>query len=281
MDHALRDVYVACDAAAGRLIDQAGERTSVMVFALHGMGTNPDRTPLLPEMLARILEDRRSEGAPVGRRRITDRLRGLVPGDLRGRIKQRLPRALQDRLTLYWRANRQDWSRTQAFVAFCDLDGYVRINLRGREREGIVPIEDYRPLCERIASGISTFRDADTGEPIVAEIDMADHTFGNGPMRDHLPDLVIRWVDSPAASHRAIASERYGSIPWPTPGRHPAGRGGNHRREGFLIAGGEAFQRGQLAGQATILDLAPTALHLLGVPAPPAFRGRSLLPGAP
>ena len=276
---ALRDVYVSCDSAVGRLIEEAGERANVMVFALHGMGANQERTALLPEMLARILSNRHSEGAPVGKSRITDRLRRLIPGDVRARVKKHLPRAVQDRLTLYWRATRQDWSRTQAFVTFCDLEGYVRINLRGREREGVVSPEEYRPLCERIAAGISSFRDADTGEPLVDEIRLADQTFGDGPMRNHLPDLVITWVASSAASHRVVKSDRYGLIRWPTPGRNPAGRSGNHRREGFLIAGGDAFRRRRLAGEATIPDLAPTAFNLLGLPIPPTFRGKSLLLG--
>ena len=277
MARGLRDVYVACDAAVGRLIEQAGERANVMVFALHGMGANQDRTALLPEMLARVLSNRHSEGGSVGKSRITDRLRRRIPGGLRARVKRHLPRAVQDRLTVYWRANRQDWSRTQAFVTFCDLEGYIRINLRGREREGIVSPEEYRPLCERIAAGILSFRDADTGQPLVDEIRFADQTFGDGPMRRHLPDLVVGWMPSAAASHREVTSDRYGSIRWPTPGRNPAGRSGNHRRDGFLIVGGDAFRRRRLADEATVLDLAPTALDLLGLPMPPAFQGKSML----
>lgn len=275
--NALRDIYIACDTALGRLVEEAGDDAVVMVFALHGMGPNNDRTSMLPEMLARILARGWNGSSPVRRVRLADRLRDLVPGELRARVKQRLPQAIQDKLTLHWRSSGLDWSRTEAFVAFCDLDGYIRINLRGRERDGIVPLEAYRPLCERIADGLRTFRDADSGEPLVSEIGFADKIFADGPMRKHLPDIVVRWNPSAAASHRSVLSEPFGSIAWPTPGRHPLGRSGNHRRRGFLIGAGGPFAAMQIPGEAHILDLAPTALDLLGVRTPASFQGRSLL----
>ncbi len=274
-DFALRDVYVACDAAVGRLVDQAGPEASIMVFSLHGMGANSDRTCLLPEMLARILQHRRTEGRTVRKRRLSDQLRRLVPAGWRARVKNRLPQWAQDRLTVYWRTGDRDWSRTRAFVAFCDLDGYIRINLRGRERDGIVAPEEYRGLCDQIAEGLRTFRDADTGSPLIQEIHFAEQTFGDGPMRGYLPDLVVQWVDSPAVNHRQIVSERYGSVAWPTPGRHPLGRSGNHRRTGFLLVAGPELERTPLTGPVRIIDLAPTALDLLGLPLPSSFRGRS------
>ena len=280
IEQGLRDIYVACDSAVGRLVETAGEQAAVMVFSLHGMGPNSDRTGILPEMLLRILEDRRSEGEPIRPVRLADRLRRLAPEEWRNRIKRRLPRWLQDRLTVYWRLSRVDWSHTRAFLAFCDLDGYVRINLRGREREGIVGAEDYRPLCEAIAAGLRSFRDADTGEPLVREIGFAEQVFAPGPRRLYLPDLIVRWVDSPASLHRRIVSDRYGFIPWPRPGQPPLGRSGNHSRQGFLIAGGAAFGHERLPASARLIDLAPTAMHLLGVPKPASFQGRSLLSGA-
>jgi len=132
-------------------------------------------------------------------------------------------------------------------------------------------------MCEQIADGLKTFCDADTGEPIVSEIGFAEDIFAQGPMRQHLPDLVVRWQPSSAAKHRRLSSERYGSIDWPTPGIHPLGRSGNHRRDGFLIAAGAEFGSEQLPGNAHIMDLAPTALDILGVPERTDFRGKSLL----
>jgi predicted AlkP superfamily phosphohydrolase/phosphomutase len=277
VDTALRDIYVACDTAVGRLIAQAGAGATVLVFSLHGMGVNNDRTSLLPEMLARVLQDRSGGDEPVQATRLTDRLRRWLPDEWRARVKKHLPTALQDWLTLYWRSTRTDWSRTDAFVAFCDLDGYIRINLRGRERDGIVAAEDYVALCERIAAGLQTFRDADTGAPLVSEIGFTERLFADQPMRRHLPDMIVRWNADAASKHLRVVSERYGAIDWPTPGRHPLGRSGNHCRQGFLLAAGPSIACGGLPDTAHILDLAPTVMDLLGLPQPAGWQGHSLL----
>ena len=87
-------------------------------------------------------------------------------------------------------------------------------------------------------------------------IAFTEQTRPPGPMRKHLPDLIVRWADTAAAQHRRLVSERYGSIQWETPGRHPSGRAGNHRRNGFLITAGGAFEGGQIATKASIVDLA-------------------------
>ena len=46
--------------------------------------------------------------------------------------------------------------------------------------------------------------------------------------------------------------------------------------EGILIAAGPAFQAGDAPRDAGLLDIAPTVLHLLGVPVPDDMDGRVL-----
>ncbi|MGH2581308.1 MAG: hypothetical protein ACRDFQ_00240, partial [Anaerolineales bacterium] len=96
-----------------------------------------------------------------------------------------------------------------------------------------------------------------------------------GEKRELLPDLIIQWNEKPAAAHRTITSQRYGSIPWPAPGRNPEGRSGNHFPQGFLIAAGQGITAGDIE-DAHILDLAPTILNLLGQPVPGFMEGKVL-----
>lgn len=270
----LRDVYRELDAAVGRLVDAAGD-ASVLVFSVHGMGPNPCRTELLGEMLGRVLAgDAPSADPSPG---LVQRLREAVPNEWRHAVKQRLPHALQDRLTAFWRMRGVDWSTAPAVSLVADLQGYVRVNQKGREAEGMIaPGPEKDALCARIADGLATFVDEDTGEPVVREIARIETIYPDGPHRDLLPDLVVRWTETPAALHRAIASPRFGAIPWPTPGRNPSGRSGNHRGEGILVAVGPGFPGGGRIDGGHVIDLAPTACRLLGVETPGAMRGRAL-----
>ena len=107
--------------------------------------------------------------------------------------------------------------------------------------------------------------DSDTGEPIVQEIARIDEVFPTGGRRDALPDLIVRWSPSPCVNTRAVESPRFGRIAWPTPGKVPNARSGNHTAEGFVVALGEGIEPGSsVDAGAHILDLPPTILALLG-----------------
>ena len=89
-----------------------------------------------------------------------------------------------------------------------------------------------------------------------------------------LPDLIVRWAPSPCAETRSIQSPRFGAIAWPTPGKNPNGRSGNHTGEGFLFATGAGICPGSgLGAEAHILDLPPTILEILGVERPAYMTG--------
>jgi predicted AlkP superfamily phosphohydrolase/phosphomutase len=278
MAAALKEVYVACDGALGRLVAAAGAGSRVLVFAVHGMGVNTSRNSVLPEMLASVLNSG-GQGAAAAEPRCgpLQRLRDQVPNQWRSWVKSRLPVSVQDRLTAHWRTGVIDWSSTRAFAPFCDLEGFVRINLRGREAQGIVaPGDEYERLLTEVADGLQSFVDAATGEPVVADVGRRDDLYPEGPRRDLLPDLIVRWSSSPAARHRRLVSSRHGEVSWPTPGHVPSGRSGHHRPTGFLVAAGEGVAPGR-CGDGHILDLAPTVFELLGVQKPPAMPGRPLL----
>jgi predicted AlkP superfamily phosphohydrolase/phosphomutase len=276
---ALKEIYVACDGALGRLVETAGPETTVLVFALHGMGENQSRSDLLPEMLRRVLA---GPGAPaLGRLvRIAEPLRQKIPLRWRHGIKRHLPMAVQDRLTLFWRSGGIDWRSAPAFAMYADVEGHIRINLRGREAQGwVAPGPECEALCRRIEDGLRSFVDEDTGEPVVEAIARGEDLFGSGARRASLPDLIVRWAPSAAARHRRIVSPDHGDIDWPTPGRHMQGRSGNHRGTGFLLAAGGRIAPGARLARGHILDLAPTAYALLDLPVPTEFRGRPLFWG--
>ncbi|MGH7541959.1 MAG: hypothetical protein ACRELC_13260, partial [Gemmatimonadota bacterium] len=287
---ALHAVYRSIDAEVGRLVEVSGAPDPVLAFSLHGMGSNTSRADLMERMMANVLspdaggrsqsspaaEGRSGSSAGAASRAWVARVRDGVPAGWRSEIKRRLPNALADRLTSLRHTGALEWSTTRAFPLVADLQGYIRVNLRGRESAGIVePGSEYDEVCARLVEGLSTFVDADSNEPVVEAVRRIDELYPDGPRRSMLPDLVVRWAPVEAAHSREIRSPRFGSIACPTPGLDPGGRSGNHRPEGFLLATGTVAPTA-LPAPRHILDLAPTVFELLGVERPPRMPGTPL-----
>ena len=276
LENALQEVYMAADAAVGRLAAAAGPDTMICVYAIHGMGPNTSYTDLLPQMLAQILAGRPEEGAGW-----LKQARDLVPLAWRQRVKHALPLRWQDRLTTYWRMGITDWSQTQAVAVVADNQGYIRINKREREAAGIVdPGADYDQLCQQIIAGLESFVDADTGVPIVDRAARVDEVIAPGERSHLLPDIIVRWAEFAAHDRRAITSPQYGRIPWPTPGRMPDGRSGNHQPHGFWLTNNPADASSITSQAESTADIAPTVYTLLDMPVPDQLQGQSFVDGA-
>ncbi|MBL8077989.1 MAG: alkaline phosphatase family protein [Anaerolineales bacterium] len=270
LSDALRQVYMAGDKAIGEIIDQAGENTIVMVMSMHGMGINNSRTWILPDLLRLILREEHPETISFS---FVKKIRDAIPLDLRHRVKSSLPHDWRRWLTRFWR-NGYDWKKTRAFTLASDTHGWIQINLKGRETEGIVEVEDYEALCEKISVGLRSFVDADTGKPIVEAVARSSQLY-KGEKQGLLPDLIVRWANSPAAEHRSVTSSEFGTIAWPTPGQNPEGRSGNHQPDGFFMMSGHGINPGAIE-DIHILDLAPTILSILGQPIPDEMEGNVL-----
>jgi predicted AlkP superfamily phosphohydrolase/phosphomutase len=261
-DGALRELYRTADQVVGQLVATAPAAT-VFVFALHGMKVNSARIDLLDDMLARVLHGP-AAGSP--KQGLLRRLGEAMPLPVRRALTNAVPQALKNRIMTRWTTGGVNWERTPAFTLRADLNGYIRLNLRGREPRGMVPPEEADALVARIVRGLETFRDAATGERLIEEIARSSDVFPAGERSDRLPDLIVRWSPSSGATHDAVTSPSLGRIERATPGRIPNGRSGNHAPAGFLIARGPGIVPGrQLQPGADILDLAPTALTRLGV----------------
>lgn len=162
-----------------------------------------------------------------------------------------------------WYASR--WPRMPVFALPSFDDGHLRINVRGRERHGVVAPEDYRQAGENVIAQLSRCRDARTGRPVVEDVvwmRAAD------PMADGPPDadLVVKWAEaSDAIEHPDI-----GLV-----GPVPHMRSGQHSTRGFALFSGPGVRPVDL-GERHALDLTPTILELLGEAVPADFEGASL-----
>jgi predicted AlkP superfamily phosphohydrolase/phosphomutase len=162
-----------------------------------------------------------------------------------------------------------DWSRTQAY-ATGDF-GQIRINLHGREPEGIVsPGEEYEELVEFITKKLYELEDPETGERIVDKVYRKGEIY-SGECLELAPDLLFV-----AYEYAYISSKHFGFEESDLMVRSAYANSGNHRQDGIFIAYERGIKRGEIAQGARIIDIAPTVLYLMGIPIPEDMDGRVL-----
>jgi predicted AlkP superfamily phosphohydrolase/phosphomutase len=281
--HGLADtietVYRAIDREVGEMIEAAGPGVRVYAFAAHGMGPLYHASWNLPEILDYLgygsggreeIRPRKIHRADVNYWRL---LRMMVPGKLQYAIKAVLPERLQHELMFrFYRGNRS-WEKCRAFaVPNNDTVGAIRINLKGRDRNGLVePGVEYDRICDDLSAALAELTDPISGRPVVKRIARLQREL-HGPRLDRLPDLTVYWEQS--FPWNALDSPRFGTVEL----RNQDARTGSHATHAFMLASGEGIPRGATISGASIFDLVPTILYGAGMRAPTTCEGRPLFP---
>ena len=266
LERTLADVYGRVDEAIGRVLATLPADADVIVCSAVGMDVNTSRADLLPGMLDRVL----SRG-PVSDDGGVWRLRAALPPGLRAAVADALPRRAALELTARLEMGGMD-SSARAFAHPADNQGYIRFNLRGRERDGVVDPGDADALAEEISSGLTTFTDEDGGPAVAAVERVADRY--PGAHADRLPDLVVHWTERPATRLRAVRSPRFGEVRRQGAG---SGRSGNHTPGGaWAIVTPGRSGHAELDRPARLVDVAATVAERSGARRD-ALSGRSLL----
>jgi predicted AlkP superfamily phosphohydrolase/phosphomutase len=161
------------------------------------------------------------------------------------------------------------WPQMKAFALPAFSDGLIRINLKGREANGLVAPSEYDACCNELADLARSMTDARTGRPLVKDVVRTRRS----PLEDapNLPDadLVVVWNEKPTD---VIDTQmgRMGPVPYSRPG--------GHREQGFMVMSGPDIDPGaDLADNPKSIDLAPTILSLMDAPVPDYMDGKSLL----
>jgi predicted AlkP superfamily phosphohydrolase/phosphomutase len=247
----VKAVYMAIDAALGKLLDALDETVTVLVFSGIGMGPNYSGNFLLDQ----FLRLREFGAAPPWR--IVDGVRQvyrrMMPTHARNLL---LSFAAQTDERLL--ASDRSW-RSYFYVPHNEISGAVRINLKGREKQGTVePGADYDRLCDELARDLAGLVNGDTGRPVVKEIVRTAATYA-GPYVDDLPDLFVVWNKAEPLS--SMGSGEIGFVR----AEYPGNRTGDHSSNIFFAARGPGISPGQLDAPIEVTDFAPTLAAMLGV----------------
>ena len=257
---AVEEVYVALDAAISRLVEASAPDTTV-VFTSHGMDRYVGGPQLLPPLLARL-----GMGDP---RRIPPWLRPLVPVKLfqrAARLRPDLGRRVADSL------GARGFLRpgTRAMELPNNRVGAIRLNVAGREPSGVIDPGDVDAELDALTEELLLLRQPASGERIVHQVVRPADVYGPDHHPD-LPDLLVVFrrdlgelteCEGPRSGH--IEQEFR---------RPDYRRTGDHTDQSRVWVGSAARDEPLDIGDIDSLDLAPTLLALLDVPAPDDLDG--------
>lgn len=230
-------IYVRLDALLGSLIAAAGPDTNVIVLSDHGFTSYTHGLNLHAWLVARGFATRK-DGATEP----------PLPGG---------PFARQFAAEAEQRLDELDLARTRAFAFACEGNfGSVRLNLAGREPAGIVAPAEIDAELARLEAQLRA-------HPWVTQVWRATDLLP-GPERAALPDLLFATQE-----HVQVFAERGTEVQ----GAYDPSVADHDLLGVFAAAGPSLARGGTLARLLRLTDLAPLALHLLGLAVPREMRG--------
>jgi predicted AlkP superfamily phosphohydrolase/phosphomutase len=277
---ALLQIYTAIDQAVGEIFHNYSHRANCFVFSGHGMSADYQPHSILDDLLCRMgLTVRRHASAasclssawqsPTSLMRA---MSNVFPQPMK-RFANRylLPARAREFLMLTKALSGIDFARTQAFALPTDLQGFIRLNLQGREPDGTVSPHFYDTICDTIEQELQALQNSSTGEKLVESVFRLRTIYSNADNLQHLPDLCVLWKNTYAVSE--VYSPRYGTFA--VHKKHPE-RSGNHRLEGFYFAAGPDIDTTVQHYRGQLYDIAATVFCLMNKPIPPDWDGTPL-----
>lgn len=134
------------------------------------------------------------------------------------------------------------WPHMRAFALSTFSDGYIRLNVKGREANGKVPSRDFAKELDRITAALLSYVNSHDGTPGVARVERVRETADGNP-RGSDADLIVFWKKHPI---KQLHSPTYGKI-----GPLPALRAGVHNERAFVLATGPQIRAADCARMAT------------------------------
>lgn len=249
----LKDIYIALDQAVGRLIEAVKDDARIIVFLSHGMGPRHTGTRVLDRILARL-----------DNQRVATRSNPLL--NLARRIWRHLPEQLRKpflkvRNNLTNDGFQPNRHQRRFFEVYAnDRTAGIRINLAGREANGIVEAAQFDALCDQLTADLLALKNQESSEPAVREVIRVKDMYA-GPFRDHLPDLLVTWNRSHPINF--IGSDKTGIVD--TVGIDMTTRTGDHRIKGRFFAIANDWLPHKLESNVKTEDFAPTIAALTAV----------------
>lgn len=284
---AILKVYQCIDEIIGVLLDAFSADTTFVLMSDHGFKATSSRYLYLNRYLEEkgFLSVNDAQPKPGVKllfpliHRIDHLLRSLLSSRTKRMITRLLPWARAS-LESYLTFSCFEWSKTKAYA--CEISTTspnIWVNLRGRNPHGIVEPDEYDSLLGQLRDELLSLKDPADGSQVIPKIYRREEIY-TGDEIDKAPDLILSWWDGTGFTARPSyprtsredpvllhVSDFHAGFDW----------GGIHAMEGVILLYGKNIKKGKAIEGANIVDIAPTALHLLGLAVPNDMDGRVLV----
>lgn len=165
-----------------------------------------------------------------------------------------------------------DWSRTRAYGL--GING-LYLNLKGRERDGIVSENQRSDLLDEIKAKLLAVRDPSNGELVISQVDRTDEVY-RGPCVSLAPDLIVGYC----RGYRGSWETTLGDMGPDVFKDNESAWSADHCMASREVPG-VVFSNQPIAHAApSLVDLAPTILAKFGIAAPMEMTGSDLFSAA-
>ena len=191
---------------------------------------------------------------------------GAVFGPMQWGPMRAAARKVYDALGLHGRVSLPqsvNWAKTVAYTSVRSTGEGISINLAGREPDGTVDPADHAATRDRVIEALAGFLDPRTGRSPFAAVRRREEVF-HGRHVDTAPDIVLEPAPLYSLTHARSVIE---DADWLS---------GDHRMEGVIAAAGPRVAADAFSEPALLVDVAPTVLAALGVPASVKHDGQVL-----
>lgn len=161
-----------------------------------------------------------------------------------------------------------DWSRTKAFALGFSQ---IFINIKDREQEGSVSIEEARSIKKDIIQGLKQLRDEPSGLTPITEVYDTQELYGINQVETG-PDLIV----GTRAGYRVSWQTAVGGAPVLVIDDNSKRWSGDHCVDPSHVPGVIFSNRKILGSGPSVYDIAPTILAVFGVEQPSSMGGKPL-----
>ncbi len=269
------EIFRIIDDSIGKIVKTYTGDGSVILLSDHGFSPAYKRLHLnnwlIKQNLMSIRSDDTGGSKSLLKKYANNALRALITDDrkrvrLQGKILSllRQKKGLSVFVNLLDSMSRTDWSKTEAYYL---QEWGIRINLKGREPQGIVEKDEYDRVRDDIIHSIMKFRDPENNNRIVKKALKREDVY-SGDGFESAPDILLITEDSPGYEMTSDTStkDEFSPMGWKT---------GDHSLFGMFMIAGKNVQHCSL-DHISVKDIVPTVLYTFGIPVPQYIDGKVL-----